>query len=98
MTDIDKRITDITERLRELAEYVAQRPPVHYEQAAADVMEEAAKEIEKMRVLVRELADDAAAAIQNRYKGTLHYPDQQRHYTRDMAVVEDARAALDWKD
>lgn len=42
-------MTDIVERLQELAEYVDQQPPVQYEQAAAMTMREAADEIERLR-------------------------------------------------
>lgn len=46
---------DIVENLRELKEYVLQQPPVHYEQAAHNCMEEAAAEITRLRDEVKEL-------------------------------------------
>ena len=53
-------------------------------------------ECARLRVLVKDLADDLEAEIKGRNPAeTLQYPSEQRRYERDMATVYKARRALE---
>ena len=53
------------------------------------------KEDEELKVaLIRELADDLEAWIENYYKLTKDYPSELRRYNRDMDVVHRARKII----
>ena len=55
----------------------------------------AVEEIERLRALVTELADDLEAKIKARYpEAWREYPSEQRRYERDMELVRRARAAV----
>jgi hypothetical protein len=60
-----------------------------------ETMSEAAQEIELLRSLLSECADDLEAEIKDRYAGTQGiYPDERRRFDRDMEPVHRARAAI----
>ena len=63
---------------------------------AAALLDQQAKEIERLRDLVGRLADDVEAAALDRYpKSTRHeYPSMELKFQRDMSEVYEARAAL----
>jgi hypothetical protein len=56
-----------------------------------------ADEIERLRALAKELADDLEAEIDAHYAKTKDYPSELRRYERDMDSVRRARAALEPK-
>ena len=54
-----------------------------------------AAEIEQLRALVKDLADDLEAELNERYPQNVRaYPSEQRRYERDMVNVYEARRAL----
>lgn len=53
-----------------------------------------ALEIERLRVALRECADDLEAEINGRYRWPDVHPAQQPQYERDMVTVRQAREAL----
>ena len=60
--------------------------------------EAAYEEIERLRALVKELADDLEAELNSHYPPEVRaYPSEQRRYERDMANVYEARRALEPK-
>ena len=70
--------------------------PLEWDCASCAALE---AEIERLRALVRDLADDLASELRGRYwspDGTVH-PAEQRRYERDMANVYEARRALENK-
>jgi len=54
-------------------------------------------EIERLKALVKELADELDVLVEARYSGTKGYPSEQRRYERDIEPVKRARAALEDK-
>ena len=56
--------------------------------------DEAAAEIERLRVALKECADDLEAMIAHHYDKTLDYPSQKIKYDRDMTPVVTARRLL----
>lgn len=52
------------------------------------------QEIERLRTLLKECADDLEAELNARYDKTLDYPSQRLKYDRDMTPVREARSAL----
>jgi hypothetical protein len=62
-------------------------------QGAEIIMENVAI-ISKLRILVKDLADDLEAEVEGHYKDTKDYPSEMRRYERDMANVWKAREAL----
>jgi hypothetical protein len=62
-------------------------------QGAEIIMENVAI-ISKLRILVKDLADDLEAEVEGHYKDTKNYPSEMRRYERDMATVWKAREAL----
>jgi len=83
-------MTDLVERLRGIGDRDAGRPFLD--------LHEAADMIERLRALVKDLADDLEAEIKGRNPAeTLQYPSEQRRYERDMVNVYEARRALEPK-
>jgi hypothetical protein len=83
-------MSDIVERLHS---------PEFADVAEKYLMLEAADEIARLRVLVKDLADDLECALNNHYciiSGKVH-PAEQRRYERDMQNVHEARRALEGK-
>jgi hypothetical protein len=68
-----------------------------YDAATDALLKEAAAEIERLRTLVKDLADDLAAALRGHYGPVMDYPSEQRRFERDMANVYEARRALEGK-
>lgn len=58
------------------------------------LLEEAAAEIERLRGLLKECANDLAAEIEHRYDRMKDHPAMMPKYERDMEPVTRARAAL----
>ena len=82
-------VTDIVEQLR-----------AHREDDLSLLLSvhEAAAEIERLRALVKDLADDLEAELNGHYPPEIRaYPSEQRRYERDMANVYEARRALEPK-
>lgn len=52
---------------------------------------------ERLRALVKELADDLECELKGHYNGTLDYPSERRRFERDMDSVYRARRALEHK-
>jgi hypothetical protein len=84
-------MSDLVERLRDLVG----------EPADADLREEAADEIERLRTerdellaLVKDLADDLASEVEGHYQGIKDHPAMAPKYERDMVNVIRARAAI----
>jgi ElaB/YqjD/DUF883 family membrane-anchored ribosome-binding protein len=103
-------MTDITERLRmqEIADCHEAADEIEKLREALDhcdsvmTMEahESAKrgaEIEKLRALLKECADELADQVEGQYAKTKDHPAMKRRYDRDMQPVRDARAALERK-
>ena len=92
---------DLVERLREHAYRVGPNDSnydpetLDLETAAADRIEDLEAENNRLRALVRELADDLEQRIWNEYKDTFYYPVMERRFDRDMRIVREARAALE---
>lgn len=59
---------------------------------------EKTNEIRRLRALVDELADDLEVRIEHEYSGTLDFPDMKRKYDLNIAVVREARKALEDND
>jgi len=78
--------TDIVERLRWDTRYTNGHVPV--------TLADAADEIERLRAMVGELADDMASEIEGHYEGLKDHPSMKRRYDRDMEIVRRARALL----
>jgi hypothetical protein len=81
-------MTDIVARLRAWAAIRLQDP-------SEDLVIEAADEIEKLRALLKECADELADQVEGQYAKTKDHPAMKRRYDRDMQLVRDARAALE---
>jgi hypothetical protein len=60
----------------------------------AEIIMENVSIITNLRKLVKDLADDLEAEVENHYKDTKDYPSEMRRYERDMATVWKAREAL----
>lgn len=60
----------------------------------AEIILENVAIISKLRLLVKDLADDLEAEVEGHYKDTKDYPSEMRRYERDMANVWEARKAL----
>ena len=57
-----------------------------------------AKDNERLRALVKDLADDVESEVNGHYPPEVRaYPSEQRRYERDMANVYEARRALEPK-
>jgi hypothetical protein len=54
-------------------------------------------EIERLRALLKECADELADQVEGQYAKTKDHPAMKRRYDRDMQPVRDARAALERK-
>jgi hypothetical protein len=54
-------------------------------------------EVERLRALVKALADDLEAELKGHYGPVMDYPSEQRRFERDMANVYEARRALEGK-
>lgn len=81
-------MSDIVERLRQEVNTFYGKPP-------CGIMNEAADEIEKLRVALKECADDLEAEIMRRYGETAHkYPGERQKRDQDMAPVIKARDLL----
>ena len=80
-------MSDIVERLRR---EVSRNGDIGLQQEAAD-------EIERLRALVKTLADDLADEIEGYYQGLKDHPTMKSRYERDMANVYVARRALEGK-
>jgi hypothetical protein len=66
--------------------------------ALASIVREQGFEIERLRALVKDLADDLEAEVNGHYPPEVRaYPSEQRRYERDMANVYEARRALEPK-
>jgi hypothetical protein len=52
-------------------------------------------EVERLRALVKSLADDLEAELRGHYGPVMNYPSEKRRFERDMASVYDARRMLD---
>jgi len=92
---------DLVERLREHAYRVGPNDSnydpetLDLETAAADRIEDLEAENNRLRAIVRGLAGDLQAHIDERYARARDYPDMKRKYQRDMRIVREARAALE---
>jgi len=65
---------------------------------AFDEVKQLRAEIERLRALVKDLADDLEAELNGHYPPEVRaYPSEQRRYERDMANVYEARRALEPK-
>tara|TARA_B100000749_G_scaffold273372_1_gene256243 strand:- start:3531 stop:3842 length:312 start_codon:yes stop_codon:yes gene_type:complete len=53
-----------------------------------------AETIDRLRVLLQELANDAEAEYEAKYDGMLNHPSMKRSYDRDMDVVNRAKSEL----
>ena len=50
--------------------------------------------VEELEEALKEMELDMRGMIYEKYKGTLHYPDQQRRYKRDLGICDRAAALL----
>ncbi|MGO9849832.1 MAG: hypothetical protein ACLPKT_25500 [Methylocella sp.] len=55
---------------------------------------DAAAALERIRVLLKELADDLEAEVEGHYQGIKDHPAMTPKYERDMSNVKKARALL----
>jgi hypothetical protein len=83
-------MSDIVAHAREYARNLG-GPPEDY------LVWQLADEIERLRALVKTLADDLEDELKGHYRGTLDYPSERRRFERDMANVYEARRALEGK-
>jgi len=65
--------------------------------ALVELAGEAAAEIERLRALVKDLADDVAAEVEGHYRDIKDHPAMRPKYERDMANVYRARRVLEGK-
>lgn len=50
------------------------------------------QEKREMEEALKEMEPELRSMIYEQYKGTLHYPDQQKRYKRDLNICDRARA------
>lgn len=84
-------MADIVDEARRI---VALRGDTYSSYEVLGVLGRSAAEIERLRSLLKECADDLAAEIEHRYDRVKDHPAMLPRYERDMEPVTKARTAL----
>jgi hypothetical protein len=89
-----QEMSDIAAEMRKAAEL---RGDTYSSMEIWGLLGRGADEIERLRALVKDLADDLEAELRGHYGPVLDYPSERRRFERDMDNVYKARRALEGK-
>jgi hypothetical protein len=83
-----------SQRVKQLLKAEIERLRAQLDDAAKEVVAHQ-EENERLRSLIKDLADDLENEIRDRYRGMLEYPSMLRRFERDMGNVYEAHRVLE---